>query len=233
MKRSIPVLVCLLALSIPSAAAEKTIFAPPARSAAGQTVGNWAVTANGNSTHFVFAVPSDFAALDSASVVVVGKVGRPFDWEAAASLAQDGDNEAVQSFETVGAGVSIDDVLQEIDITDLFTSAVLAAGDDYVGVSFSVGPSNAVQVLGLRFHYNTTLATDGPTIVTCEDATDCLCPTGTVAIAGGVDCASPKTVLETLPIGDDADPTIPVGWHGECHAAIGTNVPSRTYAICN
>ena len=69
-----------------ASAADRTLFVQPARSSANQDVGNWAVTASGNTTHFPFAIPSDFGTFTEAVVVAIGKQSRAFSWTFGSAL---------------------------------------------------------------------------------------------------------------------------------------------------
>ena len=81
-------LLCIMPLT---AAQAKEIWIAPEKLAAGKTVGNWAVTNEGD-THFSFGVPEDMTAFQKAKVVVIGLKTGAITYDLKLSVAKPGES---------------------------------------------------------------------------------------------------------------------------------------------
>ena len=97
-----------------------------------------AVTSNGNRTHFVFAIPDNFAAFKEALVIVLGKTTKAYTYDQNLSLASDGDNQAAMEFLILGTpDASIEGIVHELDVSAIFCLPTLTAGMDYVSLGLA------------------------------------------------------------------------------------------------
>jgi len=150
------------------------IWVPPTLETADTTVGNLtvkdpnkynpnnplAVTTKGN-THFTFTVPDDFAAIESAKILVVGKVTKEkvvFVLRLQILESGEGGNVADKP-ETITVQANLtEDSLTEIDILDRLRKFIDQdnAGKSVISLYFKpkvAGDAENLHVVGLRFSY--------------------------------------------------------------------------------
>ncbi|MGH9318822.1 MAG: hypothetical protein ACRD3V_02900 [Vicinamibacteria bacterium] len=131
-----------------------THFYPP-----GLDVFPWPTTGTGLAS-FGFAVPDDFSALGSVTVVLIPKVSQLGRFDVYGSVKREGQPAGTGIVQTLGIPATLTaERIAEIDVTTLLAAELDAtsAGSDYVSVFFwsptSPGLENAT-VLGLRFVYD-------------------------------------------------------------------------------
>lgn len=147
--------VALLACCASTAVLAESVWIAPAKSAATQTVGNWAVTPNGSQTYFSFGVPNDFDPGQpfSATLVLIGRQDKAFTLEVGRSVAADMDAQDVDTASAMLAPPdAVEDEVQEIDVSVVLPAAP-EGGTDYLTIGIEATPATAVHIVGLRFDY--------------------------------------------------------------------------------
>jgi len=129
--------------------------------------GNWPVSTSPWAT-FAFSVPNNMTAFESAKLVVIGKVSTTLTYSLGLSIASNGDPQNYYTDSAAGLKATLTmNQLQEIDISSYIPTGKKPGGfkiepGDYIGLNFHFHPTNAVNVLGLRFQYEGPVGPQGP-----------------------------------------------------------------------
>jgi hypothetical protein len=139
-------------------AAEELWVAPTHVYPPGVSVVPWATTGTGLAS-FGFAIPDDFAALDSVQVVLIPTADINGNFDVFGSVKRDGETAVGGLLSNLGIPAKlVAKKVSEIDITGLLSTEIdhSSAGTDYVSVHFRFPASPGLEkgtVLGLRFVY--------------------------------------------------------------------------------
>lgn len=149
----------------------KEIWIAPETPVAARTVGNWAVTADGE-THFSFGIPEEMADFTRAKIVLIGAKTGAITYDLNLSVARRGQ---VQKYFTDALLDQPDTVagykLKEIDVSPIIP-ATLKPGLDCLTLYFKIKPDGMARVVGLRFVYEEerVKAGDITAVLTPEDS---------------------------------------------------------------
>jgi hypothetical protein len=145
-------LAVLLMLGVTRQALAMEIWIAPEKPAAGKTIGNWAVTTDGD-THFSFGVPEDMTAFQKAKVVLIGLKKGDITYDLKLSVAKAGESHKAftDARNDKKSSVALN-VLKEIDISSIIPGT-LKPGKDSLSLYFLTQPDGMAAVVGLRFVY--------------------------------------------------------------------------------
>ena len=183
----------------------------PAKKHADKAVGDWAATRFGD-THFSFGILDNLEDFIGAKVVLIGKKDGAISYDLQLSISQNAlrHDDFTDSIQDLPA-LLVRDELLEIDVSEIFPSN-LAAGVDYASLHFNArhgrrhpdgdddedrrGGSNLVQVIGLRFQYDSVLAGGGEFLAALQQLVENTgCHSPTVLFDRFADCGN-GTILD-------------------------------------
>jgi hypothetical protein len=142
-----------VSMGLPGLVCAKEIWVAPEKPAATKTIGNWAVTSDGD-THFSFGVPEEMTAFHKAKVVLIGLKKGAITYDLNLSVAKSGQNHKFfTDAQTRKKSTVALNVLKEIDISSIIPGT-LKPGEDSLSLHFLTRPDGMTAVAGLRFVYD-------------------------------------------------------------------------------
>jgi hypothetical protein len=134
-------------------ASGREIWIAPDRPDANGTIGNWAVTPDGES-HFSFGIPDEMSAFTRARVVLIGVKTGAIGYDLNLSVARRGQSQKYFTDSQLDQSDTVSgSKLKEIDVSSIIP-ATLGPGLDCLTLHFKISPQGMAKVVGLRFVYD-------------------------------------------------------------------------------
>lgn len=135
---------------------ETELWIAPADHPGNHAVGNWTVTAIGD-THFGFGIPANFDTLTKATIVLIPGDNEEITFDLLMSVAKNGEAENIATFSELEISATlVKEQLQEFDVSSIFSQVgnPVLGPDDYVSLLFEATPKADAEVFGMRLIYD-------------------------------------------------------------------------------